>query len=359
MSSSSVISHSLTDVRNDINQLLYEHFKRQHGLAADMHADYAALWEAISTVHQAGGKRMRPYLCVLAYEALGGEDYQALLPIASGLELLHFAMLVHDDIIDRDFIRHGELNVGGIYKERYQQLVSAAGEQVHFANSSAILAGDLLLSDAYQMMAGSSFPAEQRLSAIGFLGEAIYAVSGGELLDTEAALHDPTYVDSLKVAEFKTAVYSCSIPLVIGGVLAGADAQIQMELRHIGKCVGIAFQLADDLLGVFGASQQTGKTTLGDLREGKRTYLLQRTLHLASPTEVARLHKIIGRADITEAQADMARAIMVACGAKAEVEQLMTDYVSSAEVAVNGLAITDTAKKSLLAFISKAVWRSS
>lgn len=357
MPSTSLISHSLSDVREDINSLLSNHFKQQQTRSADIHADYAALWEIIIQQHEAGGKRMRPYLCVLAYQALGGSDYQALLPIAGGLELLHFAMLVHDDIIDRDFIRHGQLNVGGLYKERYRQLVVTPSEQVHFANSSAILAGDLLLSDAYQLMAGSTFSAEQRLQVITLLGEAIYAVTGGELLDTEASLHDPTYVDSLKVAEFKTAVYSCSIPLVIGGLLAGADNKIQMELRRIGKCVGIAFQLADDLLGVYGAAEQTGKTTVGDLREGKRTYLLQRTLHLASPTELVTLQGIIGNADITEAQADMARAIMVSCGAKAEVEQLMKDYVGSAEVAINGLVIADDAKKSLLAFVEKAVWR--
>ncbi len=359
MPSSTVICHSLADVRHDINSLLADHFKHQHVQAADMHADYASLWEAIARQHDAGGKRMRPYLCVLAYQALDGDDYQALLPIAAGLELLHFAMLVHDDIIDRDLVRHGQPNISGIYKERYRKLVAAPEEQVHFANSSAILAGDLLLSDAYQLMAGSSFPADQRLQVIKLLGEAIYAVSGGELLDTEASLHDPTYVDSLKVAEFKTAVYSCSIPLVIGGVLAGADTETQLELRHIGKCVGIAFQLADDLLGVFGSSQQTGKTTIGDLREGRRTYLLQRTLHLASPTEVATLHGIVGQAGISQAQADMARAIMIACGAKAEVEQLMKDYVSSAEVAINGLDISETSKKSLLAFVQKAVWRTS
>ena len=357
MPNSSVISHSLTDVRDDINCLLSNHFKQQHARAADIHADYAGLWEIIIQQHQAGGKRLRPYLCVLAYQALGGNDYQALLPIAGGLELLHFAMLVHDDIIDRDFIRHGQLNVAGLYRERYRDLAIKPDEQVHFANSSAILAGDLLLSDAYQLMASSTFSAEQRLQVITLLGEAIYAVSGGELLDTEASLHDPTYVDSLKVAEFKTAVYSCSIPLVIGGLLAGANKEIQMELRHIGKCVGIAFQLADDLLGVYGAAEQTGKTTIGDLREGKRTYLLQRTLHLASPAEVATLQAIIGKASITESQANTVRAIMIACGAKAEVEQLMKDYVGSAEVAVNGLAIAEDAKKSLLSFVEKAVWR--
>ena len=359
MPSSTVTFHSLTDVRNDINTLLSNHFKQQHSQAAEMHADYALLWETIAKQHQAGGKRMRPYMCVLAYQALGGTNYQALLPIAGGLELLHFAMLVHDDIIDRDFIRHSELNVGGMYKERYQQLEISAEEQVHFANSSAILAGDLLLSDAYQMMVSSTFPAAARVAVMKLLGEAIYAVSGGELLDTEAALHDPTYVDSLKVAEFKTAVYSCSIPLVIGGVLAGADNKTQIELRHIGKCVGIAFQLADDLLGVFGSSQQTGKTTLGDLREGKRTFLLQRTLHLASPTEVATLNSIIGNPEINETQAEMARAVMIASGARAEVEQLMTDYVSSAEVAINSLDISETAKKLMLAFVEKAVWRTS
>ena len=359
MSRSSVIFHSLADVRKDVNALLSDRFQYQHAQAANMHADYAVLWEMVSAQHEAGGKRMRPYLCVLAYEALGGNDYPAILPIAGGLELLHFAVLVHDDIIDRDFIRHNALNISGHYQQRYQQLAIDPDEQVHFANSSAILAGDLLLSDAYQMIAMSSFPAEQRITVMQLLGEAIYAVSGGELLDTEAALHDPTYVDSLKVAEFKTAVYSCSIPLAIGGLLAGANAKTQIELRHIGKCVGIAFQLADDLLGVFGASQQTGKTTIGDLREGKRTYLLQRTLHLASPTEVTTLNAIIGNPAISQAQAEMARAVMTACGAKAEVEQLMTDYAGSAEVAIQGLEISDTAKKLLSAFVQKAVWRTS
>lgn len=359
MPSTSVITHSLVDVKDDINVLLANHFEQQHARAANIHADYAVLWEAIAKQHNASGKRMRPYLCVLAYQAFNGNDYQALLPVAAGLELLHFAMLVHDDIIDRDFIRHGQANISGIYKDRYHKLAVAPEEQVHFANSSAILAGDLLLSDAYQLMAGSSFSADQRLQVIRLLGEAIYAVSGGELLDTEASLHDPTYVDSLKVAEFKTAVYSCSIPLVIGGVLAGADTETQLELHHIGKCIGIAFQLADDLLGVFGSSQQTGKSTISDLREGRRTYLLQRTLHLASPTEVSSLRGIIGRAGINEAQADRARAIMIACGAKAEVEQLMKDYVSSADAAINGLDISESAKKSLLDFVQKAVWRTS
>lgn len=354
-----VVNHDLASVRTDINVYLHDHYERQRMRAGMLHPDYGFLWEAISAQHRAGGKRFRPYLCILAYEALGGTAYENVLPIAASLELLHAAMLMHDDIIDRDYVRHNELNVAGTYQQHYGMLLEDAAEIKHFAHSAAILSGDLLISDAYQLVVASQVTAEQRIRAAEMLGEAVYAVSAGELLDTEAALYPPDYADSLKIAELKTAIYSCSIPLAIGGMLAGASNEIQVGLRKIGLGLGIAFQLADDMLGVFGAELLTGKTVIGDLREGKRTYLLQRTLLLSNSEQKLRLEQIIGNPDCTETMADEARHIMTACGAKAEIEQLMREYVQEANVLVSGLPISPDAQAQMVEFIGQAVWRSS
>ena len=352
-------SHNLTDVRQDVNVFLNLHYEQQRLRAGSVHPDYGFLWEAINAQHRAGGKRFRPYLCMLAYEVLGGTQYQQVLPLAASLELLHAAVLMHDDIIDRDYTRHNQLNVAGTYQQHYRLLLDDENEVKHFAHSAAILSGDLLLSDAYQLIIGSAVPATQRLRAAELLGEAIYDVSAGELLDTEASLYPPDYADSLKIAELKTALYSCSIPLAMGGMLAGASDDVQQLLRLIGQGLGIAFQLADDLLGVFGTESVTGKTVIGDLREGKRTYLLQRTLHLASLDQKARLETIIGKANCSELMAEEARQIMIACGAKAEIEQLMREYVDQANGYVAQLQVSQAAQDRLTDFIDLAVWRTS
>lgn len=353
------VTHDLGDVRKDINAFLSLHYDQQRLRAGSVHPDYGFLWEAMSAQHRAGGKRFRPYLCLLAYEVLGGEQYQQVLPLAASLELLHAAVLMHDDIIDRDYTRHNQLNVAGTYQKHYSLLLKDETEVKHFAHSAAILSGDLLLSDAYQLIIGSSVTAEQRLRAAELLGEAIYDVSAGELLDTEASLYPPDYADSLKIAELKTALYSCSVPLAMGGMLAGASDDIQDLLRQIGQGLGIAFQLADDLLGVFGTEAVTGKTVIGDLREGKRTYLYQRTLRLANEHQTDRLATIIGKADCTEAMAEEARQIMIACGAKANIEQLMREYVTQANDYVAQLPIPQAAQDRLTDFIDLAVWRTS
>lgn len=354
-----ISTHNLETVRSDINQYLSAHYDNQRRLAGSIHPDYGFLWEAMTAQHRAGGKRFRPYLAVLAYEALGGENYHQILPLAAALELLHAAMLMHDDIIDRDYVRHNELNVAGTYQQHYSLLLQDEKEVRHFAHSAAILSGDLLISDAYQLIIRSQVEPTQRLRAAELLGEAIYNVSAGELLDTEASLYPPDYADSLKIAELKTALYSCSIPLALGGMLAGATEPVQQALRQIGSGLGIAFQLADDLLGVFGSEKVTGKTVIGDLREGKRTYLLQRTMRLSSATEQAELAGIIGNADCTLDMAERARFIMTNCGAKAEMEQLMRQYVDQANSLVQGLPISDLAQTRLSDFIGQAVWRSS
>lgn len=350
---------TLPTVRDDINMFLEDHFRQQTARAANLHSDYKLLWEATTTQFEAGGKRFRPFLCVLVYQILGGSDYKNIVPIASALELLHIAVLMHDDIIDRDYTRHAKPNLAGTYRTHYGAFLTDEAEATHFAHGAAILAGDLLISDAYQLIINSPISAEQRLQTAQLLGEAVYDVSAGELLDTEAAFYPPDYADSLKIAELKTAFYTCSIPMAIGATLAGADATVIGLLRHMGSSLGIAFQMADDLLGVFGSERLTGKTTVGDLREGKRTYLLQRTLHLTDDSQKLILESIVGNHECNDAMVETARQMMIDCGARAEIEALMVTYVEQANSYVAMLPIEEAYKDKLRDFIDQAVWRNS
>lgn len=346
-------AHSHEDVRRDVNALLAGRLRTQQARAAGLHKDYGFLWQSLASLHEAGGKRMRPYLFVLAYEALGGTDYTGVLPIGAALELLHTAMLIHDDVIDRDFMRRGSKNIAGMYKQRYEHLKKSNLDKEHFSNSAAILAGDLMLSDAYQIILTSNLPAGRQLGAIRLIGEAVYTVAGGELLDTEAVLYPAAKTNSLQVAELKTAYYSCTLPLVMGGLLAGAGKATQKNLTDVGTALGIAFQLNDDLMGTFGTSEQTGKATTGDLREGKRTYLLQQTLRLASSAQKKQLETIIGNPACNEAMALKAQKIMTACGARKEVELRIKKYTKQASRAVNALPISSTYKDTLKTFINQ------
>lgn len=350
-------THSLAAVRQDINDFLTAYYETQAIRAREVHADYGVLWDTMTRHHQAGGKRFRPFLVVMAYEALGGQRYSRVLPVAASLELLHTALLIHDDIIDRDSVRHGQPNIAGLYQRRYEPLIKQAAERRHFATSAALLAGDLLLSDAYKLIQDSIWPQQVKAGAANLLNEALYGVIGGELLDTEAVLLDSSNVDSFLIAEQKTALYSCIVPLAMGGVLAGAVPSAITTLREVGRALGIAFQFSDDLLGTFGTESQTGKTTLGDIREGKRTYLLQTTYELASKAQLKTLDRIIGNPRCTPAMAQTAREIMQSSGARARVEQQMQSLERAAQVAIERLPITLSNKDQLKAFTHKVIWR--
>ncbi|MEK8226113.1 polyprenyl synthetase family protein [Oerskovia sp. M15] len=130
------------------------------------------------------------------------------------------------------------------------------------------------------------------------------------MLDVSGQLLSPLEVDAALVAELKTATYTCTVPLVCGAILAGADQATRDRLEVYGRALGIAFQLVDDLLGVFGDPRVTGKSAVSDLREGKRTLLLAYAYGRAERADVALLDQYVGRADLTDAGADVVREIM-------------------------------------------------
>ncbi len=280
----------------------------------------AALWTDLAGV--VGGKLMRPRLAVASYLGLGGTEAASVAPVAAAVEVLHTAMLVHDDLLDHDEVRRGRPNVAGATRARLsgQGLDDrAVADQVLAAG---LLAGDLAIAAAFSLVVSAPADREALLRVVGLLAEGIETTVVGELLDVRASLSTPRDVDALAVAELKTAAYSGSLPLVVGAILAGADEEHVAQLSAVGSALGVAFQLTDDDLGVFGDPAVTGKSVVSDLREGKRTELLRRAYAMADEAGCAVLDAHVGRADLDEAGAAQVRDVMVASGALDEVREL-------------------------------------
>jgi len=301
--------------------------------AQHIHRQYQNLWQDIGHVIK-GGKGFRPYLVVIGY----GKLDDAIVPIAAAQEMVHAAVLMHDDIIDQDTVRRNMLNVNGRYLERYQPYLPHH-EALHYAYSAGLLAGDALLSEAYLAIAQSSMQADIKMAVAGRLHHSIFEVLGGELLDVEASfISDITY-DPMTISRYKTSGYSFVGPLHVGAICRGAPEQDFKLLENFGINAGIGFQLQDDLLGVFGLQTDTGKSNLNDLREGKDTYLIENYSQRLAPGSPERqaFDATFGNLSATDAELAVLKENIETSGARAETEQKIGFYYDQAVAALAGL----------------------
>jgi geranylgeranyl diphosphate synthase, type II len=281
---------------------------------------YAELLGVMQGTLLSGGKRLRPYLSHLAYVGLGGKDPEAFVSVAASQELLHHFLLMHDDIIDRDFTRHGVLNVEGTYHERFLQRGFSSGEALHYAESFALMAGDAACALGLQAITQSTFTANRKLQALACVQRMLFEIMGGEFMDVDNALSDqPSSIERLlSICHYKTATYSFQTPLQLGSILSGARPPVHDQLRRFGHSLGIAFQLADDQLGMFGDEAKLGKPVVSDLREGKQTLLIYYAYELATPAQSRTLRRLWGNAEAGMAELAEVRQIVRDCGAQAK-----------------------------------------
>jgi geranylgeranyl pyrophosphate synthase len=337
----------LSAVKLDVNRILQAYFDTQVAAAAEIDPAYLALWETISGLTMHGGKRLRPFLTVLGYEACGGSEYDKILHLAAAQELLHSSLLIHDDIMDRDYVRYGRDNVAGVYQKNYRHHNQDAGTVDHYAAGAALLAGDLILSAAHQFVAAIAFDETRKTQIMEIFAASVFEVIGGQLLDTEAAILPFADADSLKIARYKTASYSFVGPLCIGAAAAGAPEKTLSELRLLGREVGIAYQLVDDMLGVFGREEDTGKPAVSDLREGKRTYVMQQTMRLSSPGDQKIILRALGNPKASPSDLTAVRHIVEMCGARTLIRNLVAGYRDKALASLDMLDIQESARSAL------------
>lgn len=297
------------------------------------------LWTALCSA-TAGGKRFRPRLVVAAHDALDGHARPSAFRAGAALELLHTAFVIHDDVIDGEDTRRGRLNVSGSFAAHARSRGAEEAAARHQGTAAGILAGDLALLSAMTLVARCGAGAEVVDQLIELVEEAVHATVTGELTDVRTGLsaESASIDEALRVAELKTGAYSFQLPLQAGAILAEAPAEVTAALGHVGRFVGIGFQLLDDLLGVFGDETRTGKSATSDLREGKITCLIA----AARPTSVwPELQALIGLSDLSDHEAARARDLLEECGARAVVQTLADRHLDAALTGAERSALPD------------------
>ncbi|MCV2393025.1 polyprenyl synthetase family protein [Actinotalea sp. M2MS4P-6] len=299
---------------------LLDHLIADAGRRAAVHGErYELMWHEIGRSLR-GGKRFRSALVLGAHAGLGGTRPDAAVAVAAAFELLHTAFLVHDDLIDGDTTRRGEPNLAETMRRDAVADGLDAGSAERWSLAAGVLAGDLALAQAHRLVAGTEAPAAVRLALSDLLDETLLVSAGGELEDTSAGLglDAPTIEQAVRIAESKTAMYSFRAPLRAGALLAGAGPQLLAELDDLGRLLGRAFQLVDDLLGVFAPESEIGKSNVSDLREGKQTPLI---LHARSTPAWADLVRDLGRSDLDDLTAARMRRALARCSAPVLVQR--------------------------------------
>jgi geranylgeranyl diphosphate synthase type I len=290
------------------------------------------------------GKRLRAAFCYWGWRAAGQPDSEALVRAAASMELVHAAAIVHDDLIDDSPLRHGlptahvalEAALGGRRQDR-----PAA------ARSLALLVGDHLIGLAGQLFATSGLPSAYLARARPLWAALTRDLIAGECLEILRTGGPPDTGASLKVIRYKTAKYTVEQPLLIGGLLAGAAPALREGLSAYGLPLGEAFQLRDDLLGLFGDPERTGKANLDDLRTHRPTALLAETWKAADAAQRRQLGLVLGRRDLDGTHLEHVRELMLRLKSPDRVEEMIHARVERAARALDGIDVPPPARRAL------------
>ncbi len=320
----------ILDTKQSVDKVIKNFYVQKINDAAEISSEYKKLLTLTSQNTMRGGKRLRPALAILGYEAAGGKLSSQIVTAASALEIFHNFLLIHDDIIDRDEIRHGGPTIEAIYKNEYLSSLHHT-EATHFASSMALLAGDINCGLCYELLLSANYQSKHTIAAIARLNQAIFEVAGGQQLDTLAAITPMYSVKKLlSIARHKTAGYTMELPLQFGALLAGSSQSQLSAMAEYGENIGIAFQITDDILGIFGDTKTTGKPNVSDLREGKQTLLMYYGLALANNKDKAILDKSYGNSKASSSDLQIIRDILTRCGALAKTQKMQQKYFQQA-----------------------------
>ena len=329
-----------SDLRARVQAAVDAEIATQSRALSEIGDDLTPLTAAVEALLR-GGKRLRAAFLYWGYRAGGGPDSEAVIRAATAMEFFQAAALLHDDVMDDSDTRRGMPSA----HRRLADGHSAAGwsgSGDRFGVAGAILAGNLCLTWSDELFATSGLPTSELTRARPVFDRMRTQLMGGQfldLLDSVRGWEDLTTEQRIararNVIRYKSAKYTIEHPLLIGATAADVSATDRDALSAYGLDLGEAFQLRDDLLGVFGDPAHTGKPAGDDLREGKRTVLVALTLEHAGPSTAALFDKLLGVHDLAEADVDDLRAAITSSGAPERIEQMIRDLGASARVALH------------------------
>lgn len=284
-----------------------------------------------------GGKKLRGMLVILGYQLLRPKPNQKIIKPAVALELFQTAILAHDDIIDQSPLRRGQPTI-------YKQL---GGD--HYAISQAISLADVGFFLASKLISDSDFDPQIKNHALSYFNRMAVNTGLGEILDVALPYlkNNKSENDVITIHKLKTSYYTIIDPLSIGAILAGADQVLLKKIETFGENLGIAFQIQDDILGVFGDEKILGKSVTSDIEEGKNTTLITHALKKASPEQKKVLQKNYGQGKISQDKHHKIKKIFIETGALDYSQRKAVQYVEKAKKIIPNLS-KDEQNRSLL-----------
>lgn len=282
-----------------------------------------------------GGKRLRPTLFYCGYILAGGTDKKEALRVAIALEFLHTGLLIHDDVMDRDNVRHGGPSMHYKYETDYGVKLGRVDLQ-HFGFSMAVCAGDAALAWSYEALVNNNFEDRLKIRAVALMSDILTETTMGQMMDESLQIgndFDEQMIE--KVYDYKTARYTIMGPLQLGAIFAGAGETEVDFMSEFAIPLGVAFQMQDDILGVFGDMKKTGKPVGSDLREGKKTLLVAYAIKNAAAEDREFILSHLGKKDLTQEDVMKMREIIENSGAlkysEDKISRLTQDFLDKLE----------------------------
>jgi geranylgeranyl pyrophosphate synthase len=301
-----------------------------------------------------GGKRLRAVLVKLGYELTQQMAHEDVIKVALAFEVFQTAILIHDDIIDQSPLRRGKPTV--------HKLLAAQHGTYHYGVAQGICLGDIGMFWAMRLVGESNFPDSVRIKAVNSFLNTILYTGIGELLDVELSMQkqvQATENEVIKIYLHKTAHYTITGALQLGAILGNGSEELLAGLKEYGDNLGIAFQIHDDILGVFGDEAETGKSASSDIEEGKITLLSIFAQEHAKDSEKQFLKEYYGSGVLTTEELAMVRQVFVSTSALAYAEKVRENYLQKALAAIAKLPISTTHQELLQSIAYLMVERKS
>ncbi len=353
------------DLPARIQACLDRELDTQAATLAELGPDVEELLVAIGDLLR-GGKRLRAAFLYWGHRASGRPDSEALVRLASSMELFQAAALIHDDVMDDSDTRRGLPAAHRVFAAGHLER-GWSGDPDRFGLAGAVLAGNLCLAWSDEVYATCGLPAADVARGRPVFDLMRTQLMAGQFLDVVESMRPWAGLDAgerveraTRVIRYKSAKYSVEHPLLIGATVGGLGGADLDALSAYGLSLGQAFQLRDDLLGVFGDPAQTGKPAGDDLREGKRTVLLAHTLAGSGPDSRDLVESLVGRADLDDEQVGAIREVITDSGAVEVIEREIQALASSAHAALASAAgLAADARGALAQLVEVATARSA
>ncbi|MEP7104088.1 MAG: polyprenyl synthetase family protein [Candidatus Dojkabacteria bacterium] len=262
-----------------------------------------------------GGKRLRAAFIYYSYLMHNGKNKEEIIKVGAGMELLHSYLLAHDDMMDKSDMRHSKPTVNKYYEALGKMHKLRRPAAAHFGNSMAVNAGDILCHIGLDIITNSKFESHKKLKALSKINNEFRDTGYGQVIDVFGGILssvDEEYV--MQVHYFKTGKYTYETPLHVGAILAGANKEQLDALTRYAIPGGIAFQIQDDILGMFGDEKRIGKRADSDLREGKKTLLIVKAMGKATPKQKKIIEESLGNPDLTIEMLEATKKVIIDTG---------------------------------------------